>query len=143
MSMLIENTTPIPPDKQSERFCKVPTFVSDKRYPPRSIKYLYILHNHTAVPTSISREDIGAVVKLARIHGGFVETKDGRIPVGVIAYFSNSYEPSPSSCDGFYEYTWESSAILKWTHDEQGQWRQQQTGTVTWHNDTEFSVHPE
>jgi hypothetical protein len=59
---MVESADPIPPDRQNERFCKIPAYVDDKRYPPRSLKHLYILHNHAAVPTNISNNDIGAVV---------------------------------------------------------------------------------
>jgi hypothetical protein len=142
MSMLLEHTAPIPPDDQGERFCKIPTFVSDKRYPSRSIKYLYILHNHTAVPTTLSKEDIGAVLKLAKIHGRFVESKEGKIPAGVIAYFSNTYAPTLSSCDGFLEYTWGSTEVVRWTHDEQGLWHRDSAGSVTWLNETDFRFTP-
>jgi hypothetical protein len=142
MSMMVESADPIPPDHQNERFCKIPASVDDKRYPPRSLKHLYILHNHPAVPTNISNNDIGAVVKLARIHGQFAETSEGRIQVGIVAFFSNSYEPSPSSCDGFFEYSWGSTEVVRWRRDEQGQWRQEKAGTVTWLNETEFDFRP-
>lgn len=143
MSMMVESTDSIPPDDQGERFCKLPAFVNDERFPPRKLKHLYILHNHPAVPTSISKEDIGAVIKLARIHGKFVETSEGRIPVGIVAFYSNSYAPSPPSCDGILEYRWGSTEVVRWTRDEQGVWRREKAGTVTWLNESTFDFRPE
>jgi hypothetical protein len=143
MSMLVENTDPIPPGGQDERTCKLPAHVSDKRYPADSLQHLYILHNHPAVPTNISHRDISAVVKLAKIHGKFIETPAGQIPVGIIAFFSNSYRASPSSCDGFFEYSWGSTEVFKWSPGERGAWRQGKAGTVTWLNDSEFRFSPE
>lgn len=143
MSMLVESTDPIPPGDQHERLCKLPALVSDKRYPQRSLKYLYILHNHPAVPTNISDRDIGAVIKLAKIHGGVIETAEGSIPVGIIAFFSNSYQAPASSCDGFFEYSWGSAEVLKWSPGERGEWRREKAGTVTWLNDSEFRFYPD
>jgi hypothetical protein len=79
---------------------------------------------------------------LAKIHGQFAETSEGRIPVGIVAFFSNSYEPSPSSCDGFFEYSWGSTEVIRWRRDEQGLWRREKAGTVTWLNETEFDFRP-
>jgi hypothetical protein len=138
MSLLVESTEPIPPDSQGERRCKAPAFVNDPRYLQRSLQYLYFLHNHSAVPTNISDRDIRAVIKSALIHGKFVETKEGKIPVAVIAFISNSYEPSLNSCDGFYEYSWGSPEVVKWTPDEHGVWSRKKAGSVTWINETEF-----
>jgi len=138
MSLLVESTERIPPGNQGERWCRAPAFVNDPRYPRRSLQYLYFLHNHAAVPTNISDRDIRAVVKSALIHGKFVETREGRIPVAVIAFISNSYEPSPNTCDGFYEYSWGSTEAVKWTPDEHGTWHKKKVGSVTWINETEF-----
>jgi hypothetical protein len=141
--MLVESTEAVPSRSYQERRCKAPAFVDDKRYPPRSLKYLYFVHNHPAVPTRLSEEDIGAVVKIAKLHGGFVDTVEGRIPVGVIAFFANSSNPVTNSCDGFYEYSWGSSEVVRWTPDAQGQWRRAKAGTVTWISETDFKFKSE
>lgn len=143
LSMLVESTGPVPPRKQHERRCRAPAFVDDARYPPRSLRYLYFVHNHPATPTNLSEEDIGAVIKIARLHGPFVDTKEGRIPVGVIAFFANSYRSSAAMCDGFYEYSWGNSWVMRWTRDDEGRWQQEKAGTVTWLNEQEFNFEPE
>jgi proteasome lid subunit RPN8/RPN11 len=142
MSMLVESTATIPPDEQDERGCRMPAFVDDKRYPLRSLKHVYVLHNHPAVPTHLSEKDIAAIVNVARIHGGFIETKEGKIPVGVVAFFSNSYASSPTTCDGFFEYGMGSNEVVKWTPGEQGKWRRENAGSVTWISKTRFRFDP-
>jgi proteasome lid subunit RPN8/RPN11 len=142
MSMLVQSTVTTPPDDQGERGCSMPAFVDDKRYPPRSLKHVYVLHNHPAVPTQLSQKDIAAIAKVARIHGEFVETKEGKIPVGIVAFFSNSYASNPTACDGFFEYSMGSNDVVKWTPDEQGTWRREKAGTVTWISKTEFRFDP-
>ncbi|MFL5349139.1 MAG: hypothetical protein ACJ8AT_30430 [Hyalangium sp.] len=141
MSMLVESTETIPPDNQGERRCRLPPFVDDKRYPPRSLKYVYLVHNHPEFPTNISKLDIAGIVKAARIHGAFAETKEGKVPLGIVAFFSNSHNPISASCDGFFEYSLgRRTEVVKWTHAEQGQWLQEKAGTVTWLNETQFQI---
>ncbi|ATB34371.1 hypothetical protein MEBOL_007873 [Melittangium boletus DSM 14713] len=142
MSMLVESTEPRPPGEQNERGCRMPAFVSDSRYPPRSLKHVYVLHNHPETPTNLSEKDINALVKVARLHGEFVETKAGRIPVGVVAFFSNTYAPSEASCGGFFEYSLGAKDVLKWTPDAQGKWRSRSVGTITWVGKTKFYFEP-
>lgn len=143
LSMLVESTGPTPPDKRRERRCRAPAFVDDKRYPSHSLRYIYFVHNHPAVPTNLSEDDLSAVVKVAKIHGKFAETKEGKVPVGVIAFFSNSQTPQPGRCDGFYEYTWGSPEVVRWTPDGQGAWHAMKAGTVTWTSDTDFEFKPQ
>jgi len=142
MSMLMESSDAVPPDSHGERGCRIPAFVHDRRYPQHALKHLYVLHNHPAAPTHISLKDIRAVVAAAKIHGRFMETHEGRIPVGVVAFFANSYEPTSPSCDGFFEYTWGSTDVVRWTPDEQGAWSGEKVGTVTWKSETEFDFEP-
>ncbi|HYO57412.1 hypothetical protein [Archangium sp.] len=142
LSRLVESTSPIPPDDQDERGCTLPAFVDDKRYPANSLKHLYILHNHPGTPTNISEKDITAVVNAAKIHGEYVETREGKIPVSIVAFFSRHYEPSPTTCDGFFEYSKGSAEVVKWTPDEQGQWHREKAGAVIWENEREFRFVP-
>lgn len=142
LSRLVQSTSPIPPDNQGERGCTLPAFVDDPRYPAKSLKHLYILHNHPGTPTNISEKDITAVVNAAKIHGEFVETKQGRIPVSIVAFFSRHYEPSSTGCDGFFEYSRGSSEVVKWTPDERGQWHREKAGTVIWDSKTDFRFVP-
>lgn len=142
LSRLVESTSPIPPDNQGERGCTLPAFVEDNRYPANRLKHLYILHNHPGTPTNISEKDITAVVNAAKIHGAFVETREGKIPVSIVAFFSSHYDPSPTRCEGFFEYRKGSTEVMKWTPDERGQWRREKAGTVIWDNETDFRFVP-
>lgn len=130
LSYVVESAEPI--RNNYERGCRAPAFVSDKRYLPSSLRYLYFLHNHPSIPTNISEQDVLTVVQIANMHGGFVETKEGKLPVGVIAFVSNSYIARPDSCDGFYEYTHGSTEVVRWSPDEEGRWRRVKAGTVIW-----------
>jgi hypothetical protein len=140
LSYLVESTEAL--RANGEKGCRAPAFVDDPRYPPRSLKYLYFLHNHPATPTNISEEDIAAVAKIARIHGGFVQTAEGSIPVSIVAFISNSHPPQQLSCDGFYEYSHGSTEVLKWAPDDLGQWQKTKVGTVSWTNETDFHFAP-
>jgi hypothetical protein len=137
LSKLVESSDPT--RGPFEQGCRAPAFVEDSRYPPDSLKYLYFLHNHPATPTNLSERDIAALAKMARIHGGYVDTKAGRLPIGVIAFFSKD---SASGCDGFYEYTYGSPDVVRWMPDETGHWRRTRAGTVSWENETEFRFVP-
>jgi hypothetical protein len=142
MSMLVESTEPIPPDDSDERGCRMPAFVEDKRYPPHSLQYVYVLHNHPS-PSILSDKDLRALINVARIHGRFIDTKEGKIPVGIVAFFANTYSPGAPVCDGFFEYRMGSTELLKWTPDEQGKWRREKVGTITWTSDTTYRFKPE
>lgn len=143
MSRLVESSQPVPPDDQDERGCTLPAFVDDARYPSRSLKHLYVLHNHPGTPTNISTRDITAVINAAKIHGKFIETREGKIPISIVAFFSAHYDPNPTTCDGFYEYNSGATEVVKWTHDDQGRWTQVKAGAVIWDNATEFRFVPE
>lgn len=140
LSYLVESTEPL--RANGEKGCRAPAFVENPRYPPRSLQYLYFLHNHPATPTNISEEDITAVAKIARIHGGSVQTEQGAVPVSIVAFISNAHPPEPFSCDGFYEYSHGSTEVLKWTPDAQGQWHKTPVGTVHWTSETDFQFVP-
>jgi hypothetical protein len=140
MSMLVESTDPLPIGPGDERGCRIPAFVEDRRYPRESLKYVYILHNHPAPPFDLSDKDVRGLAQAARLHGRFVETRQGRIPISIVAFFSNSYEPS---CDGFIEYNQGNFAVVKWTPDPRGKWRREKMGTITWTSDTDYSFDPE
>lgn len=119
MSMLVESVDPLPLSENEERTCRLPTFVDDRRYPPHSLKYVYLLHNHPS-PITLSATDVRAIANVAKVHGEFVETKEGRIPVSVIAFFANSYSPTSPACDGFFEYSMTSADLFKWSPEERG-----------------------
>ncbi len=130
MSMLMESTAPLPINEMEERTCGLPAFVEDSRYAPGSLKHIYVLHNHPS-PITLSAKDVEAIVHAARIHGKFAETKDGKIPVSIVAFFANSYDPSPPACDGFFEYNVANYELVKWSSEPQGRWRREKVGTIT------------
>jgi hypothetical protein len=139
LSMLVEDA---PRDDALRKGCRLPTSVEDKRYPPGSLKHVFILHNHPG-PTPLSDRDFLGTAKMARVHGGFVETREGKVPLSVVAFYSNTYEPVTPACDGFLMYSFATSEVAKWTPDENGEWRRRKTGTVTWLNEENFLFNPE
>ncbi len=139
--MLVEGP-PQPPDEQDVRRCKLPVFVDDRRYSKGSLRYVYIIHNHPEFPTEISKFDFNMLALAKKVHGEFVETKQGRIPIGIVAYFVKSYDPAPTKCDGFFEYRFGSNEVLKWEPDEKGQWHSEVAGVVTWTSETEAHFTP-
>ena len=55
----------------------------------------------------------------------------GKVPIAIIAFFSNSTDPRKPSCDGFYQYTPETRTLDQWANTPTG-WRPKKLGTVTW-----------
>lgn len=125
MSMLVEGPE-APPYDQSKRSCVMPMVVADKRYAPESLKYVYFLHGHPEFPTGLSEKDMAAIALIRKVHGEYVETREGRVPVGFIAFFAKSYEPVQVKCDGFFEYSMGSNEVLKWTRDKQDRWHREE-----------------
>lgn len=130
MSMLVESSDPLPISELDERTCGLPAFVEDPRYPPGSLKHIYVLHNHPS-PITLSNRDVQAIARAARIHGKYVETKDGKVPVSIVAFFANTYEPSRPACDGFFEYNVANYELVKWMPDSEGRWQRRKVGTIT------------
>jgi hypothetical protein len=116
---------------QRSKSCVLPSVVEDSRYPPESIKYIYALHNHP-YGSMLTDNDIRFIVSEGAAHGFESETKDGRLRLSVVAFFSNrAAEPT---CDGFHQYIPVTGQLLKWTHSE-GTWGCEQTGSVKWSDD--------
>jgi hypothetical protein len=141
MSMLVEGPEPLPYE-QNKRSCQLPMHVEDKRYAQESLKYVYFLHGHPEFPTSLSGRDLAAIVLIKKYHAGYIETKEGRVSVGFIAFFAENYDPVHAACDGFFEYSFGNNEVLKWTHDEQGHWHKEEIGTVIWNSETGPRIEP-
>jgi len=123
---------------QRSKSCLLPSVVEDAQYPPESIKYIYALHNHP-YGSALTDNDIRFILSEGAAHGFESETKDGRLRLSVVAFFSNrSVEPT---CDGFHQYIPMTGQLLKWTQSEVG-WSCEQTGSVRWSDDDEqgFSI---
>jgi hypothetical protein len=110
--------------------CKLPDFVDDRRYSPSSLKYIFALHNHP-FGGPLSLFDMRKIIELARTHEWVVDTKEGRIPLAIVAFFSNSTDPQNPTCDGYYQYTPDSRTLDQWAHTQAG-WVRKKLGTVTW-----------
>ncbi len=136
MSMLTDQSRS--DDLNTRKSCVLPPVVDDQRYPPASLKYVFALHNHPYEAT-LSDNDIADIVSKGSIHGFEVETKDRKVQLSVIAYFSNSNDFKNPTCDGFFQYIPIKGQLLKWTNTR-NEWHCQQTGTVKWLNAVEFRV---
>ncbi|WP_395811675.1 hypothetical protein [Archangium minus] len=124
-----------------KKSCRIPAFVDDQRYPPGSLKYVFALHNHP-FGGPLSYFDMRKIIDLAKTHEWVVDTKEGRIPLAVIAFFSNTTDPENPTCDGFYQYTPETRTLDQWANTQEG-WRRRKMGTVTWLSDRTYRVDPE
>lgn len=78
---------------------------------------------------------------MARLHAWAVETKDSKVLLSIVAFFSKSKDPKAPTCDGFYQYIPATLDMLKWTH-AQGAWEREELGTVTWINETSYRIVP-
>ncbi|NTX10454.1 hypothetical protein HUA76_06625 [Myxococcus sp. CA056] len=113
---------------QRSKSCLLPSWVDDPRYPPDAIRYIYALHNHP-YGSSLTENDIRFIVSEGLAHGFESETKDGRLRLSVVAFFSrNAAEPS---CDGFHQYIPLTGQLLKWSRSG-ANWQCEQTGSVRW-----------
>jgi hypothetical protein len=110
--------------------CKLPDFVDDRRYPLGSLKYIFALHNHP-FGGPLSLFDMRKIIELAKTHEWVVSTPRGKVPIAIVAFFSNSTDPRNPSCDGYYQYTPETRTLEQWAQTQDG-WRPKKLGTVTW-----------
>jgi hypothetical protein len=125
-------------DAQSKRkTCRLPAFVDDPRYPLWSIKYVFALHNHP-FGGPLSFADLGRIIASARTHEWIVDTKDGKVPIAMVAFFSNAGGEN-AKCDGFFQYTPETRELVRFTKT-QGEWFRDEIGRVTWIDKTTYRL---
>jgi hypothetical protein len=137
LSMLTDQSDP--GDALSrKKSCRLPAFVNDQRYPPGSIKYVFALHNHP-FGGPLSLQDMRRIISLANTHEWLVDTKEGRIPLAIVAFFSLSTDPASPTCDGFYQYTPETRTLDQWANT-QGEWARKKLGTITWLDETTYRI---
>lgn len=127
MSMLAAGTIQNDPSK---RTCGLPPVIDDRRYPPDSLGYVFVLHTHP-YENVLSDFDIRFIVDMAAEHGVVVKTRTGAIPISIVAFFSRSSDLENPSCDGFFQYIPGTGELLRWTHS-QGAWVHELTGRITW-----------
>lgn len=125
----------------NKRSCKLPSFVDDPRYVPGSLKYIFALHNHP-FGSPLSLRDMHKIISLANTHEWVVNTREGRMPIAIIAFYSKATDPSHPTCDGFYQYTPETRELSQWIQTE-GAWRPRKIGTVTWLDETHYRLDAE
>ncbi|WP_338278338.1 hypothetical protein [Corallococcus caeni] len=121
-----------------KRSCILPAEVSDARYAPGELKYIFALHNHPfGGPPSPG--DLRFTDEMARLHAWAIETKDSKVLLSIIAFFSNSRDAEHPTCDGFYQYVPATRDMLKWTRSASG-WDRETLGKVSWINDTTYRL---
>lgn len=80
------------------------------------------------------------IINLAKVHEWVVETRDGRIPIAIVAFFSNSSSSQGApACDGFYQYVPETRALLRFSRVD-GEWIRKKLGKVTWLSSTAYRL---
>jgi hypothetical protein len=76
-----------------KKSCILPTFVSDSRYAPDDLRYIFALHNHP-FGTILSPEDTQFIEIMASIHEWSIKVKgDRNILLSIIAFFSRLIDP--------------------------------------------------
>jgi hypothetical protein len=133
LSKLTDQTTPALADM--DKMCLLPPSVTDQRFPPDSIKYIYALHNHL-YDDPVSPKDMVFILSMGIQHGFKIETRGRGSPLSLVAFFSNRVDAP--QCDGFYQYIPSIGRVFKWTHAEK--WTCEQTHRVEW--DADF-LHPD
>jgi hypothetical protein len=125
-------------DDARKRTCGLPTVVDDPRYPPESLGYVFVLHNHP-YENVLSDFDIRFIVAMAAEHGVVVETSTGVIPISIVAFYSRSRDLENPTCDGFFQYIPGTGELLRWTHS-QGSWSHELMGRVVWLDATTYRI---
>lgn len=118
--------------------CRLPPNVDDPRYPPSSLKYIFILHNHPFA-SELSERDIFLAAAMANAHELVVETQGRKVPLAVIAFFSASRDSEHPTCDGFYQYIPATRELFIWSSTG-GSWTSKRIGTVSWISPTKFNI---
>jgi hypothetical protein len=126
----------------NETTCVLPPNVDDPRYPLGSIKYIFCLHNHP-FSGELSENDIFFAAAMANAHALVVTTQGRKIPLAVIAFFSNSRNPDNPTCDGFYQYIPATRELMKWTNNPRDGWDGKKYGTVIWISPSHFTIQRE
>jgi hypothetical protein len=137
MSMLTDQSEPGDLIR-GRRTCRLSAFVDDPRYPPSSLKYIFALHNHP-FGSPLTPQDMRNIIALANYHEWTVNTREGKVPLAIVAFFSKSTDPASPTCDGFYQYTPETRSLDQWIHKEDT-WAQKRVGTVTWLDETHYRL---
>jgi hypothetical protein len=135
MSMLAAAAAQNDPGKH---VCDLPPTVNDSRYPPGSLGYVFVLHNHT-YENELSDFDIRFIVDMAAHHGVVVKTHTGNVPISIVAFYSNSSDLENPACDGFFQYIPGTGELLKWVNSR-GTWKSESTGKVVWINATTYRI---
>jgi hypothetical protein len=113
------------------RTCGLPHDVRDSRYPDESLGYVFVVHNHPA-GEELSDFDIRFIVNQGSRHGFSVKIRGREVPLGIVAFFSRSWEGGKARCDGFFQYTPITGELVKWSADEKTGWKQEPYGKVEW-----------
>jgi hypothetical protein len=121
--------------------CLLPWLVDDPRYAPDKLKYVFYVHNHP-LAGELSDRDIFLASEMANLHGLVVETKQGKVPVALIAFFSHSEEGEQPTCDGAYQYIPATAELLQWSRQGRA-WSRERIGTVVWTRPTKFHINRE
>ncbi|RYZ17858.1 MAG: hypothetical protein EOO70_00725 [Myxococcaceae bacterium] len=137
MSMLTDQSEQDELDRRKS--CLLPETVDDARFPVGSIKYVFALHNHP-YEGRLSDGDIRTIVSMGRLHEWVVDVGGKRVPLSIVAFFSNSDDLGQPSCDGFFQYIPVNGELKKWTGDASGGWRQEMLGTVTWQDEEHYRI---
>ncbi|AFE03368.1 hypothetical protein COCOR_00255 [Corallococcus coralloides DSM 2259] len=137
MSMLTDQSAQ--DDLDRRRSCLLPETVDDARFSPGSLKYVFALHNHP-YEGHLSDGDLRMIVSMGRVHGWVMELGGRKVPLSIVAFFSNSDDLDHPSCDGFFQYIPVTGELKKWTGEARGGWRQEVLGTVTWQDETHYRI---
>jgi hypothetical protein len=121
-----------------QRTCGLPPVVSDPRYAPASLGYVFVLHTHP-YENVLSEQDIRFIVDMAIEHGATAKTRTGEVPLSIVAFYSKSDDIDHPSCDGFFQYIPATGELLRWTH-EWGVWESELTGRVSWTDASTYRV---
>ena len=120
-----------------KKTCRLPAFVDDPRFPAWSIKYVFALHNHP-FGGPLSFTDLKQIIAFANTHEWVVDTKEGRVPLAMVAFFSNTGGES-ARCDGFYQYTPETRELVKFTQTR-GEWFREDVGRLSWVDEKSYKL---
>lgn len=137
MSMLTDR--PKPDDLVAgKKTCMLPRFVTDSRYDPGDLRYIFALHNHP-FGKQLSLVDLHFIEAMASQHDWKTETKNGEIHLSIIAFFSHSMSNGNPNCDGFHQYVPATREIMTWVQTRNG-WKKADNGILRWLDDRRYII---
>lgn len=116
----------------NERYCDLPPYVADDRYPADSISYLVVVHNHP-YDEKLSNKELRFLVEMANLHGYTAPLNGRNLSISIVAYVGQE-RAGKVTCTGYYRYfPARNGDLVKVALDSRsGEWKEARLGRIRW-----------